>query len=58
MTVDGAFVIGFANAMVKLRKANDATEGVTLDHSEVKALVDALKSFASKERVAPGNEGG
>ena len=46
--VSGEFVLGFANAAVKIRKAVDANEGVTLDVSETKALMDALKSLSSK----------
>ena len=38
-----AFVVPFANVLLKLRKAETNLHGVSLQHSEVKAILDGFR---------------
>jgi hypothetical protein len=41
--VSAAFVVNFANVLVKLRMAERDLHGVSLQHMEVKAILDGLR---------------
>jgi hypothetical protein len=43
----GEFVVPFADAIVKLKKAADAGEGICLGSAETGAVVEALKMLRS-----------
>ena len=47
------FAVPFAYTMIKLKKAFDAGEGVTLTHEELSTVIDALKLLSSgvKEKI-------
>lgn len=38
-----AFIVPFANVLVKLRKAEQGLHGVSLQHSEVKVILEGLR---------------
>lgn len=51
------FADAFASGMVKLRKAFDTGEGVTLESQEVKALVDAMRALSVTPQAATPSGG-